>query len=138
MPNKACTLGVLVGLAALTGCGPLNSNELRQEVSTLHSNAREGALLAHEVAHDRTKYTFVRVHAKELSSESSASAEKLYDADPAGGLRHKVNLAIELANDSTTQLDELAMKPGDEPVALEIEGELLKISDRLERLEEGL
>ena len=79
--------------------------ELSRSASTRsQSTAAEGALLAGDVADDRTKATFARVHARDLSDVVDHEAEKLNDADA-----HQANVAaaktkaIDLADEIDTR-----------------------------------
>ena len=82
MRRRLVALAVLgVMTAALAGCGgPITPGELSRSIQTMESSAAEGALLADDVARDRTKATFVRVHARDLSDVVTHEAEKLNDA----------------------------------------------------------
>jgi hypothetical protein len=138
MARAVPKLALLLLLLALSGCEPLNSNELRQEVTGIHSNAAEGVLLAQGVAQDRTRSTFVRVQSKELSSASAASAEKLQDAEAPAELRRPLDRAIKLALDTSDALDELALKPGDEAEAAGTAKKLAELALRSRQLEDEL
>ncbi|MDX6633211.1 MAG: hypothetical protein QOG26_1216 [Solirubrobacterales bacterium] len=122
----------------VSGCGPLTANELREEVSGLHSNAAEGALMAHEVALNKSRSTLTRVHAQELSADNAASEEKLSDAIVSNGLQHDVNEAIGLADEAATTLDQLALDPKDETTAADAERKLMDIAAKLDQLKAGL
>ena len=106
---------VLVALAA-SGCEPLDQNELRREVESLHSLAAEGATLADQVNEQRTKRTFARVHARELGDSAEHSAERLTDADPADGLEAQTEDAIALADQISSAIGSVEVAP-DDPVA---------------------
>jgi hypothetical protein len=81
--RRCAGFAVLVGvLGALSGCGgPITPDELARSIETLESTAAEGALLADDVARDRTKATFARAHARDLGDVVQHEAEKLNDAD---------------------------------------------------------
>ena len=123
---------------ALAGCNPLDSAELKREVESVGSYAAEGELLASEVARDRTKATFVRVHAEELASNADESAEKLNDADVATGLEGKAEQAIKLASDTSAALGELVVSPGDEQTGRSVQLELAHLSDEADKLSSSL
>src|SRR3954468_9338494 len=95
----------LTSTCALSGCGDLKTDELTRGVKTLRSIAAEGALLADDVARDRTKATFVRVHGSELSDEAGHEAEKLEDADSPPKLGHAVRKAIQIAEAESDAID---------------------------------
>jgi ABC-type sugar transport system substrate-binding protein len=120
------------------GCDPLDSAELRREVDSIGSVAAEGQLLASDVALDRTKATFVRVHAGELSSAAEDSAQKLNDADVATGLEDDTKQAIEIANEASDALGTLVVSPGDEQLARSAVAKLRDAGDRADRLSASL
>jgi hypothetical protein len=69
---------------SLSGCGgPMQPEELGRSVDTLSSSASEGALIARDLARNRTKNTFARVRMRELGETVDHEAEKLSDATPA-------------------------------------------------------
>jgi hypothetical protein len=125
-------------LTFVSGCGPLTSNELREEVKSLHSNAAEGALLAQQVALNKSRSTLTRVHAQELSGATSASEEKLTDAIVESEIKGDVKRALDLADASGTQLDKLATDPKNEELARDAEQKLNRISAEFSVLEERL
>ena len=83
----------------------MKPDELARSIQTLESTAAEGALLADEVARDRTKATFARAHARELGEAVDHEAEKLNDAEAEaeGGVAPKVR-AIKLADQVSAAL----------------------------------
>jgi hypothetical protein len=99
---------------ALSGCGSLGQAELKREVKAIGSNAREGQFVASDVAGDRTKVTFVRVHAGELADAAAHSAEKLADSEVAPELREERDRAVRIAMDVSDELGQLQVFPGDE------------------------
>jgi hypothetical protein len=116
---RRCSLAIAVAVAAavcLSGCGgPITPDELARSIETLESTAAEGSLLAGDVADDRTKATFVRVHSRDLSDVAVHEAEKLSDADAddAGVAAAKTD-AVDLADRIGTALGQLQVAPGDE------------------------
>jgi hypothetical protein len=126
-------LVVALGLS-LAGCGPLDSAELKREVDAVGSVAAEGQLLASDVAHDRTKATFARVHAGELASSAEESAQKINDADVADGLQDKADRAIRIASDVSDALGEIQTAPGDEQGGAETQQKLKRLGDEAEQL----
>ena len=129
----AASVLVLLPLA-LAGCNPLSHSELKREVDSIGSLAAEGQLLASDVSLDRTKATFVRVHASELASSADESAEKINDADVASGLEDEAKQAIKIAMDTSDALGELEVAPGDEQGAREVEAKLERASKAAEML----
>jgi hypothetical protein len=114
---------------ALAGCGPLSRAELKRQVLSLGSIASEGELVAHDVEYDRTKTTFVRVHAGALSSEAENDAQKLSDAKPAAGLERKTEKAIGIATDISDALDEVRVFPDDPDRARDARAKLQQASN---------
>jgi hypothetical protein len=106
---------VLAALVGTTGCGGyIRNEELRRGVESLGSAAGEGKLLAQDVARDRTRSTFARVHARELADDVNHEAEKLRDAGAEGDLVQRKDDAVKLAQDISDALGELQVAPGDE------------------------
>ena len=136
--RKAAALIASLALVACTGCDPLDNEELAREVSKTGSIAAEGALLAHQVAEDRTKATFVRVHAGELAGAADESAEKLNDAEIESDLQDEVNAAIAIDEDVSGALSDLEVAPGDESEGDRAEATLKGAAERATRLEDSL
>src|SRR5918911_3337729 len=118
--RRAAGIALAVALAApLSGCGRETRHDVRQSVEQLGSIAAEGGLMAEDVARDRTKITFVRVHGEELSSQAQHEAEKLNDAPVAPDLHDDVDRAIKLSSDIGSAIDDLRVSPQDLGQALE-------------------
>jgi hypothetical protein len=133
--SRGTTAVAIASLALfLGGCNPLDSAELKREVDAVGSVAAEGQLLASDVAHDRTKATFARVHAGELASSAEESAQKINDADVATGLQYKADRAIKIAGDVSDALGEIQTAPGDEQGGAETEQKLKRLGDEAEQL----
>jgi hypothetical protein len=131
--------GGLVGLAlTVSGCDPLDQNELRQEVGTIHSVAAEGALVAKGVAQDRTKATFARVQARQLSDTAYSRAEKLQDGTKSPEIRSRVERAITLATQVSSALGDLELSPRDQQQAEVTRRKLKALADRSQRFEDSL
>jgi hypothetical protein len=134
------TVVAIAGCAtALAGCGPLDREEFTRGVKTIRSLSAEGALIADGAARDRTKITFVRVHAADLSDEAQHESEKLHDATPSRSLPDRdVARAILIAGDAGSALDDLRVAPDDPVAAEKARAELLKAtrdaSDLLDQL----
>ena len=133
MRRRAGFLAALA-CAGLTGCGDLSRDELGRGVDSLTAIAAEGRLVARDVAHDRTKATFVRVHAGELSGEAEHEAEKLSDAHPAPGTDVHRLQAVRLAERLSSALSELQTHPGDEARGRRAGRELIDVQGALESL----
>jgi len=131
----------LSGAISLVGCGgPMQPDELARSIDTLESTAAEGALLASQVARDRSKATFVRVHARELGETAEHEAEKLNDAEaePEGGVAPAKVKAIELADRISAALGRIQVAPDDEAEGGAAEKELTTLSEQAGTLAGGL
>jgi hypothetical protein len=138
MRRTAALIASVTLMFSLAGCDPLDHEELAREVSKTQSLAAEGALLAQQVAEDRTKTTFVRVQAGELAGATDGSAEKLNDAEVEPDLEDEVNAAIAIDGDVSRALGDLEVSPGDESLGAEAEATLTRAARRASRLEESL
>jgi hypothetical protein len=126
----------IVAAIVLGGCGDLSHDELGRRVDTLTALAAEGRLLARDVVHDRTKATFVRVHARQLSESADHEAEKVADARVEDASKGHAAETVELAERLGDALGTLAIHPGDEARASGVGRELQSIEDDLARLGE--
>jgi hypothetical protein len=126
--------------AALGGCGgPMTPDELSRSIQTLESTAAEGAFLADDVADDRTKATFARVHARDLSDVVQHEAEKLTDAQAnRADVANAKTRAIDLADKIDTALGQIQTAPGDESGAATAGHQLSQYSETAGKLAEGL
>jgi len=143
MKRQFVVLVALSGALSLFGCGgPMQPEELARSIETLESTAAEGALLADHVAHDRSKSTFVRAHARELGETVEHEAEKLNDADaeaePQGAVAPAKDRAIDLADEISAALGRIQTAPDDEAEGGVAEKELSALSEKAGRLAEGL
>jgi hypothetical protein len=136
--SRLALVAVLPVALLLSSCDPMDSAELRREVDAIGSVAAEGELLASDVSLDRTKATFVRVHAGELASAADDSAQKLNDADLASGLEDDARRAIRIAMDASDALGELEISPGDERQAKTVEAKLASAGNRADELSSSL
>jgi hypothetical protein len=128
----------LFALAA-SGCGgDIRADELSRSIDTLTSSAGEGMLLARGVAEDRTKTTFTRVRATELTEDVDHEAEKLNDATAGPGLADEKRAAVGLAEEISSQLGELEISPTDEKIAIGVDHALSRLQARAERLSGSL
>ena len=141
MRRRLVALAVLgVITVALAGCGgPITPGELSRSIGTLESTAADGALLARDVARDRSKATFVRVHARDLSDVVVHEAEKLNDAqaDRANVAAAKTN-AIDLADRIDTALGQIQVAPGSETDGRRAAAALTRLSEDAKKLADGL
>jgi hypothetical protein len=131
-------VAIAVAAAPAAGCGDLSEAELRRQVESFASLASEGRFVAQGVRQDRTRATFVRVHAGELADEADSGAEKLRDARPQFGIDKDVRRAIDLAGATSDALGEIVLAPGDEAEGAKAERELTDLTTRLRRLAESL
>lgn len=120
--------------ASAAGCGDLSGDELGRRVDTLTSIAAEGRLLARDVARDRTRSTFVRVHARDLSESATHEAEKVSDATVAPPGRAHAAETVRLAERLADALGELSTHPGDEARGARVGRELVGLQQDLEDL----
>jgi outer membrane murein-binding lipoprotein Lpp len=132
-------MALAAAVLALAGCGgPMRPEELARSVDTLSSTAAEGQLLAQDVARNRTKATFARVHARELADVADHEAEKLADATPSEGIGTELARAIQLAEDIGQPLGQIRVFPGDETAGKKAARELGELAARAKRLSESL
>jgi hypothetical protein len=142
MAGRSTALVVLVACAAvsLAGCGgPITPGELSRSIQSLESTAAEGALLADDVARDRTKATFARVHARDLGDVVDHEAEKLNDAqaDRADVAAAKTK-AIDLADRIGTALGQIQIAPDSETGGRKSAAALNRLSKDAKKLADGL
>ena len=124
----------------LAGCGgPITHDELARSIETLESTAAEGALLANDVARDRTKATFARVHARDLGDVVQHEAEKLNDAeaDQADVAKAKTD-AVDLADRIGSALGQIQTAPDSEQDGRTASDALTRLSDDAKQLADGL
>jgi hypothetical protein len=139
MARRATLTGLLAAALCVVGCGgPMEPQELARSIQTLQSSAADGALLANGVARDRTKSTFVRVHARELGEIVNHEAEKLSDADANGDVAVRKSQAVDLAGKISQTLGTLQVSPGDEGGARSAERQLRGQARRASRLADSL
>jgi hypothetical protein len=139
--RRLVALVLCVGVAAsVSGCGgPITPGELSRSIQTLESTAAEGAFLADDVADDRTKATFARVHARDLGDVVQHEAEKLNDADAdQSDVAAAKTKAVDLADKIGTALGQLQTAPQDEAGAATAGHQLSTYSEDAGKLAEGL
>ena len=107
-------------------------------METLQSDAAEAALLARGVAQDRTRASFVRVHARALADDADHEAEKLHDADARPGLARQKAQAVRLAGDISDTLGDLVVEPGDEQNGRRAEHQLNQLAAQAKGLADHL
>jgi hypothetical protein len=131
---------MLLAVATLvTGCGgSMQPDELARSIGTLESAAAEGALLAKDVAGDRTKATFARAHARDLGETVDHEAEKLSDASASGLVADRKSAAVNLADRISQSLGQIQISPASEQEGRTAEASLTRLGDRAGKLAEGL
>jgi len=132
-------LAVLATAVLCGGCGgAMQPDELARSIGTLESAATEGALLAGDVARDRTKSTFARVHARELGETVDHEAEKLQDASADGRVAARKAAAVDLAGRISEALGTIQTAPGSEREGRSAASDLTRYGNRAGKLAEGL
>ena len=127
---------VAVAAASLPGCGgPITPGELSRSIQTFESAAAEGSLVAQDVADDRTKATFVRVHSRDLGDVVQHEAEKLNDAQDVAAAKTR---AIDLADRIGTALGQIQTAPGSEMEGRKAASSLSRLSEDAKKLADGL
>jgi hypothetical protein len=139
MRRRAVAGMVVAGALCFCGCGgPMQPEELARSIQTLESSAAEGALLADDVARDRTKATFVRAHARELGETVIHEAEKLNDAEAEADVAAAKARAIELADQISSELGRIQVAPDSETEGRGAEESLTRLGERAGKLADGL
>jgi hypothetical protein len=116
----------------------MRSEELGRSVQSLESAAAEGAMLAGDVARDRTKATFARAHSRDLSEGVVHEAEKLSDADARGEVADAKRQAVILAGEISQALGTIQVEPRSEATGAKAQRTLTRLASRAGRLAEGL
>ena len=140
MPRARSTvLALLTAALAYAGCGgAMQPDELSRSIGTLESVAADGALLGGDVARDRTKATFARVHARDLGETVEHEAEKLHDASAEGRVAFRKAAAVDLAGRISEALGQIQTAPDSEQEGRSAESALTRLGDRAGKLAEGL
>jgi hypothetical protein len=130
----------IVAVAVFSGgCGgDMKPDELSRSIDTLISSASEGRLLAQGVAEDRTKATFVRVRARELTEVTDHEGEKLNDASSTAALAADKRAAVALSGRISNSLGDLQTSPTEPRIAERAEHELGRLASRGKRLQGSL
>jgi hypothetical protein len=125
--------------AAIAGCGgAMKQSELADSLDTVESSAAEAALLATQAADDRTKTTFVRVRAREISETLDHEGEKLSDAEAGADVSADRERALDLIERIGAALDDLRTAPDDRAAADAAAEELTRLADATASLQEHL
>jgi len=137
--RRSAAFAIAAAAVLWSGCGGLmQPDELARSIGTLESSAAEGALLARDVARDRTKATFARAHARELGEAVDHEAEKLQDASADGEVGVRKSAAVDLAGRISETLGKIQTAPGSEEEGRSAQRALTRLGDRAGRLAEGL
>jgi hypothetical protein len=120
---------VVVLTVAFSGCngGTVDRHALTNDAATLDSIACEGALLAHEVARDRTTRFFAREQAEELGIQSSNLADALSKRPALAEIEQKVRRKARDAAALAATLQRLHDHPSDRAVGAAVERRLEKM-----------
>jgi hypothetical protein len=139
MARRSFLVALLGAVVMAVGCGgPMEPQELARSVQTLESSAAEGALLASDVARDRTKATFVRAHSRDLSDTVDHEAEKLADADANGEVAVRKSQAVDLAGRISQALGKLQVHPGVESEGAAAQRDLDSFAKRAAQISDAL
>jgi hypothetical protein len=114
-------------LVAAAGCGAsstLTEDGLRKHAETVQSAAAEGALLAGDVARDRTTEPFARIHSGELADQATSAANSLAVATAPPGLDPDRRRAVATATRVSDALEQLHDRPTDERLARRVQRQL--------------
>jgi hypothetical protein len=115
---------VLIAAAACGGSSTLSESGLRKQAEALQSTAAEGAILAGDVALDRSTEPFARVHSGELADQAGSSATSLHGATAPKMLDADRKRAAATAVRIERALERLHDSPTNRAVARAVEREL--------------
>jgi hypothetical protein len=138
MGRPARLTGLVVAVLVLAGCGREPRHQVRVSIEQLASISAEGSLMADDLAHARTKTTFVRVHGEELSAQAEHEAERLSDDPVTPDLGGRIQVAVKLAADIGGAIDELRVSPDDRGQAAQDEAKLRGWADQAGKLAESI
>ncbi|MEA2411701.1 MAG: hypothetical protein QOC77_2262 [Thermoleophilaceae bacterium] len=137
--HRALAIALAATVAAgAGGCGRESSHDVRVSIEQISSIGSEGAMMADDLARDRTKITYVRMHGEELSSQAEHEAEKLNDAPVAPELHARVQKAVGLAGQIGGGIDDLRVSPQDHRKAAETMHNLQQWADEARKLADSL
>ena len=94
--------------------------------------------MADDVARERTKTSFVRVHGEELSAQAQHEAEKLSDETIPSDLKARAQAAIKLASQIGGAIDDLRTSPHDLGQARRERAQLRRWSDEADKLAKSI
>jgi hypothetical protein len=116
-------LAILVA-AGCGGTSTLSEKTLQKQTETVQSAAAEGALLAADVARDRTTEPFARIHAEKLAEQAKKAAGTLRKAKLEPGLEDERRQALTKAVDVQHALERLHAEPENRVLGRRLEREL--------------
>jgi hypothetical protein len=116
-------------VASCGGSSTLSAKSLQQQADAARSAAAEGALLADQVARDRTTEPFARIHSGALAEQAKAAAESLTKAQAPAPLESERKEAAAAARSTFAALERLHGAPDDQAVARRVEAELRRLSE---------
>jgi hypothetical protein len=119
----------VVAASVLAGCngGTVDRHALTNDASTIDSIACEGALLAHDVARDRTTTFFAREQAEELRLQASNFADALSRRKTLPEIEQAVREKAKEAARLASTLQRLHDHPADRSVGAAVERALKKL-----------
>jgi hypothetical protein len=132
--RHAAALAVALAISVLAGCGNETNHDVRVSIEQISSIASEGSLMADDLAHGRTKTTYLRVHGEELSSQAEHEAEKLNDAPVDPALHERVDKAIGLSSEIGGAIDDMRVSPQDAEQARQAEQDLNKWAEEARKI----
>jgi hypothetical protein len=127
----------LLLVLAVAGCGAageLTESGLRKQAEAVQSTAAEGALLAGDVARDRTTEPFARIHSGELVGQAKSAGTSLRAVEAPTALQADRKRAVAVAADVQRALDRLHEAPTDQLLARRIERQLERDAQRAAEL----
>jgi hypothetical protein len=136
--RAAAFVAAAVLASPLVGCGDYSRQDVREAIEQISSIGAEGSLMAGDLARNRTKTTYVRVHGDELSSQAEHEAEKLSDGPTDPAVHDRVDKAIALSSQIGGAIDDLRVSPNDHKSARQAQQDLKKWSDEARKIADSL
>jgi hypothetical protein len=129
--SASASSGLLLLVLLAAGCGgssTLTAKSLKQQADTAKSAAAEGALLASDVARERTTEPFAQIHSEKLAEQAKSAANSLTSAKAPASLEQERRQAAAAARSTAAALEELHESPDDRAVARRVERRLRTLS----------
>jgi hypothetical protein len=120
-----CCLATLLSLAACASSSQL----VQMNTQSLVSDARDGALLADQIARGRTSAIFARAHAQELQDDVN-QAEQNFSDEKLPGYEQLQQLADQLSS----ALGSIVTQPDDVSTARRAGTDLRQLSDKISQV----